>query len=110
MLEGMENLLAGRGLEPIICTEVECFRILLPITFGYKWGGDTISDLWRRCAPIPGPGVERRIISPAHLGEWLADVLERQGRPLTDQAAIYNQFANGAKHNGRRASGLRPGA
>lgn len=99
----MDNLLIGRNLPPIICTLAEARAILGPVTLGYAWGESTIKDLWSQCAPTPdcGPGrVERRIISPAHLGKWLEDVLARQGRPVTDQAAIYNEFMSGA-NNGR---------
>lgn len=104
----MDNLLAGRGLQPIICTLMEAYKTLLPHTIGYVWGAATIKDLWSRCAPVPDSRIgsydERRIISPAHLGEWLADVLERQGRPVDDQAAIYLEFlgaTNVRRHNAR---------
>ena len=107
----MTNLLAGRNLQPIICTLAEAKAILLPLTVGYAWGEKTIVDLWTQCAPSPdsGPGrPEKRIISPSHLGAWLADVLQRQGQPLTEQASVYNQFISGATSNGRRTT--RPGA
>jgi hypothetical protein len=89
------NLLAGQQLRPIICTLAEAKRILGPTAAGYPWAEKTIVDLWTRCAPTPdsGPGmIEKRIISPAHLGEWLADVLNRQGKPLTEQAKLYAKF------------------
>lgn len=107
----MDNLLAGRGYQPIICTLAEAYKVLLPHTLGYEWGATTIKDLWSRCAPMPdshiGTWNERRIISPAHLGEWLADVLEKKGRPLTDSAAIYLEFMGAT--NVRRP-GRGPGA
>ena len=99
----MSNILKGRKLPPIICTLEEARTILLPITLGYAWGEGTITDLWSWCAPTPdsGPGrPEKRIISPAHLGEWLADVLERQGRPMTDQASVYSEFMSGVHRGG----------
>ena len=96
-----DNLLAGKQLQPLILSRAELTRVLLPLTTGYAWGEKTIVDLWTQCAPVPGTGVERRIISPAHLGKWLADVLNRQGRPLTEQAAIYNQLASGGRTHGR---------
>jgi hypothetical protein len=98
------GIVMGRTLPPIMCTLPEARRILGPITLGYAWGDGTISDLWSRCAPtpdsIPGTPSEKRIISPAHLGEWLEDVLNRQGRPLSDSAQIYMDFM-GAKRHGR---------
>lgn len=97
------GLVMGRTLPPIICTLTEAKQILLPVTLGYAWGESTISDLWSRCAPtpesIPGTVTERRIISPAHLGEWLEDVLNRQGRPLSDSAAIYMDFVKARKQH-----------
>lgn len=96
------NLLAGQHLQPLILSRAELTRVLGPLTMGYAWGEKTIVDLWTQCAPVPGYGVEKRIISPAHLGAWLADVLAKQGKPLDTQAAIYNTLASGAlKHNGR---------
>jgi hypothetical protein len=93
------NVLAGRQLQPIICTLAEAQRILGPVAAGYPWAEGTIRDLWQRCAPTPESVVgmlsERRIISPAHLGDWLSDVLQRQGRPLSDAAALYVQFHRG---------------
>lgn len=92
----MTDILDARILPPIICTYAECRRILAPVAAGYPWAEGTIHDLWTRCAPTPdsivGTESERRIIAPTHLGQWLADVLERQGRPLDEAARIYNRF------------------
>lgn len=107
----MSNLLIGKNLPPIICTLQEAYAILGPLTLGYAWGQNTIKDLWSQCAPTPnsGPGKpEKRIISPAHLGKWLEDVLARQGRPMSDQASIYNEFVSGANSATRGYTG--PGA
>ena len=92
------NLLAGRKLPPIICTLTEAKLILGPVTAGYAWGEKTIVDLWTRCAPTPDSTLrhEKRIISPAHLGDWLADVLNKRGIPLDAQAELYNLLATGA--------------
>jgi len=92
----MTELLAGRQLQPIICTWAQCQKILGPVAFGYPWAENTMRDLWQRCAPTPdsivGTPQEKRIIAPKHLGEWLDDVLRRQGRPLDEAAKLYNQF------------------
>lgn len=102
----MTSLLAARNLQPIICTYAECRRILEPLAAGYPWAEGTIRDLWTRCAPTPdsivGTPSERRIIAPKHLGEWLEDVLARQGRPLDEAARVYNQFRG---NNGERTAG-----
>ena len=95
----MSNILKGQNLPPIICTLQEAYAILGTVTMGYAWGQNTIKDLWSQCAPTPdsGPGrPEQRIVSPALLGKWLDDVLARQGRPMSDQASIYNEFMSGA--------------
>lgn len=103
-------MLAGRRLPPLILTYPELVAVLGPYAAGYPWAEGTLRDLWTRCAPTPGSGVglEKRIVAPNHLGEWLADVLQRQGRPLTEAAHIYNEFASGAQRGRRTGAG--PGA
>ena len=92
-------MLAARKLPPLILTYQEARRVLWPIAAGYPWAEGTIHDLWTRCAPTPdsvvGSKTEKRIINPAHLGEWLEDVLTRRGLPLDAQATVYNQFIRG---------------
>ncbi len=91
------NLLRARGLKPLILSYAELHRVLWPLCEGYAWGENTLGDLWRRMAPVPGYAIEKRIISPAHLGEWLADVLDKRGLPLDAQAMAYNELVSGAK-------------
>ena len=90
------NTVLLSNLRPIICTLQEARAILLPVTEGYTWGETTIKDLWTRCAPTPdstiGSSGEKRIINPEHLGAWLADVLEKKGRPVSDAAGLYLRF------------------
>jgi hypothetical protein len=78
-------------LPPLIVTLQELEAILLPVTMGYAWGVDTIHDLWKIGAPMPNDN-SRRIVFPKKLAEWLADVLQRQGRPLDDMARVYLQL------------------
>ena len=92
-----QNILKAAGLQPLILSYSELWRVLLPLTIGYTWGESTIKDLWTCLAPVPGFTEERRIVSPAHLGEWLADVLEKRGLPLDVQAQAYNQLLSGAR-------------
>ena len=82
------------GFPPLIMTYQELETVLMPLTIGYKWGRETIHDLWKIGAPTPDstPAHEKRIIFPSKLASWLGDVLERQGRPLDDMATVYLQM------------------
>lgn len=75
-----------RNLPPLIVTYDQLVKILQPITMGYKWGEQTIRDLWLIGAPIPP---DKRIVFPGKLAEWLADVMERKGQPLDAAANVY---------------------
>lgn len=81
-----------RGLPPLIVTYPELVAILQPLTMGYKWGEETIRDLWTMGAVIPSPNPQeatKRIVFPGKLAEWLADVLDRKGQPLDAGARAY---------------------
>ena len=82
------------SLPPLILTYAQLEAALLPVTAGYKWGRDTIHDLWKIGAPTPDstPDNERRIVFPGQLMKWLEDVLTRQGRPLSDSAKLYSKM------------------
>jgi hypothetical protein len=80
-----------RKLPPLIVTAQELRDILSPLTNGYKWGENTIMDLWKLGAPMPNDNT-RRIVFPNKLAEWLEDVLARQGRPLDEAAKAYNNL------------------
>lgn len=80
-----------RKQPPLIVTYSELFDILYPITRGYAWGENTIRDLWTLGAPMPY-STGRRIVFPGQLAKWLEDVLNRQGRPLSDAAKAYNDL------------------
>ena len=85
-------------LPPLIMTYDQLLKTLGPITFGYKWGEETIRDLWLLGAPTPDSGpttIDKRIVFPSQLSKWLEDVLRRQGRPLTEIASVYNRLASG---------------
>lgn len=84
----------SRQLPPLTLTYEQLHAILYPLVMDYKWGRDTIHDLWKIGAPLPD-GSGKRIIFPRKLGEWLTDVLTRQGRPLSDDAKIYMQLLGG---------------
>ena len=81
---------------PLMLTFAEALTVLLPVTAGYKWGEDTIRDLWKMGAPTPNSPLntpqERRIIFPGQLAKWLVDVLERQGLPLDASAHAWSKL------------------
>lgn len=92
-----DTLLPPVNLPPIVATLPELKRVLLPITLGYKWGENTITDLWKLGAPMPPSdgrpaNGDERLIVPSQLIKWLEDVLNRQGRPLSDSAKLYAQM------------------
>lgn len=76
---------------PLILTYKELEKTVWPIIMYDGWGKDTIGDLWRMGAPTPDstPQNEKRIVFPGKLALWLADILERQGRPLDNIAKLY---------------------
>lgn len=90
----MNNIITAKRLPPLILTENELTAVLSPLTMGYKWGEETIADLWRCGAPTPNSN-HKRIILPNKLLEWLEDVLARQGRPLDETAAIFGRLMTG---------------
>lgn len=80
------------GLPPLVVTFPQLVAILQPLTMGYKWGEDTIRDLWNLGAVMPDPNPQapiKRIVFPGKLAEWLADVLDKRGQPLDAGARAY---------------------
>jgi hypothetical protein len=67
--------------QPLIMTYKQLEKALLPYCYAYKWGRDTIHDLWKMGAPMPDGG-GARLILPAQLRIWLSDVLTAQGLSL----------------------------
>lgn len=69
---------------PLILTYQQLHAVLYPLTMGYKWGENTIHDLWKIGAPTPDSTIhnEKRIVFPSQLMKWLTDVLEKRGEPL----------------------------
>ena len=86
-------LLPTQNLPPVCLTLDQLKAVLGPIVIGYKWGEDTIHDLWKLGAPVPPlpgrPQTGERLIVPSQLMAWLEDVLTRQGRPLSESAKLY---------------------
>jgi hypothetical protein len=80
------------GLPPLVVTFPELVAILQPLAMGYKWGEDTIRDLWNLGAVMPNQNPHaptKRIVFPGKLAEWLADVLEKKGHTLDAGARAY---------------------
>ena len=69
---------------PRIVTYKELRRKLLPLCHGFKWGEDTIRDLWLMGAPVPNPGgkEEARILLPSQFKKWFDDVAYRVGKAI----------------------------
>lgn len=88
------NIEQFKRLPPLIVTFAELERTVAPIVGGDKWAADTIGDLWRMGAPHP-TNPFKRVVFPNKLAEWLADVLERKGRPLDAAAEAYVELQNG---------------
>jgi len=90
-----DTMLKPQSLPPVVMSLQQLKYTLLPFTAGYKWGEETIRDLWILGAPMPPmPGAspvadDVRLIVPSQLMKWLEDVLTRQGRPLSTSAALY---------------------
>lgn len=75
---------------------------LLPFVQGYKWGRDTIHDLWMKGAPMPQdhcPGYQpckhfpecshiRRVLLPNYFAEWWTDVSSRLGAEMSPADVI----------------------
>jgi hypothetical protein len=89
-----DTILAAENLRPVCMTFEGLRAVLWPFVAGYRWGEETIYDLWKLGAPMPpmpGRAVagDVRLIVPSQLMVWLEDVLKRQGRPLSESAALY---------------------
>ena len=90
-----DTLLTPTKLPPVCLSLSQLKAALLPITAGYKWGEQTIHDLWMLGAPMPpvsgtlATHEDVHLIVPSQLMKWLDDVLTRQGRPLSDSARLY---------------------
>jgi hypothetical protein len=92
-----QPLQIGQQLPPLCLSLRQLKKILQPITAGYTWGEETITDLWLLGAPMPPMAGQAqtepvRLIVPSMLIKWLQDVLQRQGRPLDDSAKLYAQM------------------
>jgi len=78
---GIMSTIVNPQMKPQIVTLAQLQRTLLPLVVGYKWGTDTIWDLWQSSTPIPQPAnePEKRIVLPVRFLAWWADVQQRMG-------------------------------
>lgn len=70
---------------PQVVTLAQLQRTLLPLVAGYKWGQDTIHDLWNTSTPVPQASPhepQKRLILPVRFLEWWGDVQQRMGIPI----------------------------
>jgi hypothetical protein len=88
--------------EPRMVTYQELYNKLFPYVQGYKWGQDTIRDLWLKGAPVPQdscPGGKpcdkfpdcehiRRILYPNQFEMWWNDVREKQSLDIAASEAL----------------------
>ena len=80
-----------QSLQPRMVSYEELYNTLFPYVQGYKWGRDTIYDLWKMGAPVPMdrcpggkpckqyPNCEhvRHFLYPSHFEKWWTDVREK---------------------------------
>ena len=90
-------------LKPLIVTWLELHRATFALHCGEKADVDRLHDLWMLGAPTPDsrilrssydprlvqPGnVERRIVFPTALANWIVEVSRRRGFPYSETQAI----------------------
>ena len=92
------------GLAPRLVTYPELATKLLPYVVGYKWGRETIHDLWIKGAPMPNDGCPgkvacrafpecqhiRRVLLPNYFAEWWTDVSKRIGKDISAETILRN--------------------
>lgn len=92
--------------KPIICSFFALERSLQSVHLGVKAEVDRLHDVWMIGAPVPSTrimqpklydprlpqfsigNVERRIVIPERLAEWIADVVTRRGMAITTDQAL----------------------
>lgn len=91
-------------IPPRIVSFAQLQAVLLPIVSGYPWAEDSLHDLWKLGAPIPGqPGAaERRILLPQKFLAWWGEVQQKMGI-ATPGETIYNH-TNAIPHSRARDS------
>lgn len=102
------------GARIVTLKELESF--LVPLCRGDKWAISTISDLWKKGAPVPQPEgeIEKRILIPLHFMAWYNDLNQRLGTDVVAERAhkVVSKHMNrsaGMRTIGRRGSGVSSG-
>lgn len=91
---------------PIICTFYALKRSLQAVHQDNKADVDRLHDVWKRLAPVPSArimqpkiydervdqrkqgNIEKRIVAPEHLAEWIKDCLQSKGFDITPEQAM----------------------
>lgn len=77
--------------------------IVLPMVNFDKYACDTITDLWYHGAVSPRCLMnihleEERLIIPFLLATWLEEIFNRIGKPLDENARLYNDMVKGVRY------------
>lgn len=99
----MAKLLVGEG-KPLMVTFVELRQALSSLHLNQPAHVDRLHDVWKQGAPTPDsiirnpkgyderkrqPGnVERRIVFPTALAQWVVEVSQARGMPYTMRQAL----------------------
>ena len=91
-------------VEPLLVTFVELLEALAPLHLHEKAYVDRLHDVWKQGAPTPDsiirdprayderkrqPGnVEKRIVFPTPLAQWVVETSTARGMPLTMRQAL----------------------
>lgn len=92
-----------KQVKPIIATWLQLYQATYPLHLGDKSDVDRLHDLWKLGAPTPDSrilqptydpriqqvgNVEKRIVFPTALANWIVEVSRRRGFQYSDVQAI----------------------
>ena len=80
------RIAVAKKMGPRVVSFEELQAVLLPHVASYKWGRETIRDLWLLGAPVPQQSLqatEKRVLLPGQFSKWWANVRAKMGLGLT---------------------------